>query len=230
MKLSKKGKKIIFGTFFLIAILLFFLITSIINSTEGAKFKKEYESLNGKKAQENYKYQKLKISRNNKVKYIDIDEAIEILENKTGMIYFGFPNCPWCRSIIMPLLETVKSSKLNEIYYVDITDLRDAYEIKDGQLEKTKEGHESYSKLLTILDNYLEEYTIKDENNIEYKTGSKRLFAPFIVTVKEGFITGAHSGSIQLQENQTPFDALSTSQISELKVIFQNMIDTIDVN
>ncbi len=232
MKLSKKGKRILLlASFLLFSIILIITITSLItNNTDGAKFKRSYESYNNKKADDTHKYQKLKIKKKNKVKNVTIEEAIDILENKTGLIYFGFPNCPYCRGILPTLLNTVEKSNLTELYYLDMTNLRDEYKVEDGRAIQSKSAEASYFELLSLLNNYLEDYIVTDENGIEYEAGEKRLYVPLVVGVQEGFIMEAHNGSVELDENQSPFDPLTNSQIGELEVVFQNIIDKISVN
>lgn len=232
MKLSKKGKRILLlASFLLFSIILITTITSLItNNTDGAKFKHSYESYNNKKADDTHKYQKLKIKKKNKVKNVTIEEAIDILENKTGLIYFGFPNCPYCRGILPTLLNIVEKSDLTELYYLDMTNLRDEYKVEDGRAIQSKSAEASYFELLSLLNNYLEDYIVTDENGIEYEAGEKRLYVPLVVGVQEGFIMEAHNGSVELDENQSPFDPLTNSQIGELEVVFQNIIDKISVN
>ena len=85
------------------------------------KFKEEYESLNGVEVTEDLKYSKLNISENNPIKYSNYDELLDIIKNKTGVIYLGFPECPWCRSALPILLDVVKD---NDIKFVTVTDAK----------------------------------------------------------------------------------------------------------
>ena len=199
------------------------------SKTDAARFKREYESYNNKKASDDHKYQKLKIKKKNKIKYINLEEAVDIIKNGTGLIYFGFPNCPYCRSIVPTLLNKVEKSDLKELYYLDMTDLRDTYEVQDERAICTKLGDDLYYELLSILDNYLEDYVVTDENGIEYDAGEKRVYVPLVVAVQDGFIMDTHSNSVDLNESQSPYDPLTKNQLDELGVIFQNLIDTISV-
>lgn len=232
MKLSKQGKRIIFrgGAIVLGLILLVILVSVFSNKSDGAKFRREYMQYNGKLAFDGYHFQKLKIKKKNKVKYVNLEEAIDILENKTGIIYFGFPNCPYCRSIVPTLLETLDKSELKELYYLDVTGIRDTYEVENDDVRCTKEASDEYYEILEILDTYLDDYIVKDENGIEYEAGEKRLYVPLVVAVQDGIITGSHSNSATLNEGQSPFDDLNETQRSELEVIFNNLIDTLSVN
>jgi len=200
-----------------------------LNGTDGAKFKKEYEALNGEKASGDYKYQKLKIDKKNKIKYISLEEAHDIIENKTGLIYFGFPNCPWCRGMLPSLLKVSDCSCLEKIYYVDMTDKRDEYEVKDGKAVLKKEASQEYYDLLELLDKHLMEYTVKDSDGIEYETGEKRIYVPLVVAVNNGIVKDVYDG-IDLDENQSPYDELTSTQKSELEVIFNNLIESVTEN
>ena len=58
--------------------------------TDAIKFKEEYESLNGEKGYGDNVNPEVKISKKNVVKYADADRLIDILDNGTGIIYFGY--------------------------------------------------------------------------------------------------------------------------------------------
>lgn len=231
LKLNKKAKKVLLllGGILLLTFIIFFFVSSC-KSSDGARFKQEYEKYNNKSSEDGNKYQKLKISKNNKVKYITATEAIDILKNKTGLIYMGFPNCPWCRGMLPTLLDTVKKSNQRELYYLDMTGIRDTYEVKDYEVKKTGDGTPEYLDLLNLLDNYLDEYIIKDEDNFEYEVGEKRIYVPLVVAVQDGYIQGVHSNSVELEENQSPYDKLTDKQNQELEVALNNLIDTLNVN
>lgn len=225
MKL-KKSYIIIGGALLLLVIVLLLINTVRLNGTDGAKFKKEYEALNGEKAYGDYKYQKLKIDKKNKIKYINMEEAYDIIESRTGLIYFGYPKCPWCRGMLPSLLKTVDCSCLENIYYVDMTDKRDEYEVKDDRAVLKKEASQEYYDLLELLDKHLMDYTVTDDDGIEYETGEKRIYVPFVVAVNNGVIRDVYDG-IDIDENQSPFDELTSTQKSELEVIFENLIASV---
>ncbi len=224
MKLSKRGK-IVIGCILLV-ILIFGLVSLIVNSKDGAKFKKEYESLNGKEAYGDAKYQSLKIKKNNKIKYSSMDEVVNLIFNEeSALVYFGYARCPWCRGMIETMLETVGKSKLKDIYYVDMTDKRDTYSVVDGEAKRTKEATNEYYALLSLFDEYLDEYVITDEDGIEVPTGEKRIMVPFVAAIKDGKVVMAQNAVVDLDEGQSPYDELDAKQKSELSVIFTNMID-----
>lgn len=216
------------------AVILFVaLLTGILmfksNSTDGAKFKKEYESYNNKATAKGYKYQALKIPKKNKVKYTSLEEAVELIENETATIYFGFPNCPWCRGMLPTLIDKTNKSSVKNLYYVDMTDKRDKYNVnKDGKVEKEQDASDSYYKLLELLDKYLDDYVVTDDEGAEYKTEEKRIFVPLLVVVEDGIVRDAHTGSVELEENQSPYEELNATQTSEMGAIIDRLLEKIE--
>lgn len=195
--------------------------------TDALKFKEEYESINGT-SYENLKYPTVTISENNTVKYIKETEAVEMLKNGTGLIYFGFAKCPWCRTLITPLIDIARDSHTT-IYYLDILDIRSKIELTDESLIKTtKKGTDSYYELLTLMNDYLRDYTLVDEDNKEYKTGEKRLYAPTIVGVQNGKIVSFHEGTIDSQKSG--FDALTKKQEKELNKKLTELVKSVSSN
>ena len=83
--------------------------------TDAMKFKKEYESLNGQINSSNKKYMDVEISVKNPIQYASYEEIVNLLKSGTGVIYFGFPECPWCRNAVPVLLEAAKELNINKI-------------------------------------------------------------------------------------------------------------------
>ena len=170
------------------------------------------------------KGEKVKILIVKVLKSYAFGKIIEILEGKTGLIYFGFPECPWCRSILPVLEEAAIENKVAEIAYLNIENIRDVLELDENEkIVTTKEGSNNYYRILKLLDDYLEEYTLTDEEGNEIKTGEKRLYAPTVVAVSNGKIVGFHSGSIETQKNG--YEPLTAKEKEELKKIYTDMIE-----
>jgi len=227
----EKDKKIllgIVGVIFLIAIvILIFVIKDnkkIEYREDALKFEEEYEALNNKGNDYNdKKYLELDISKENIVDYAEEDEIVDILKDGSGVIYFGFPNCPWCRAMINPLLETAKENGIKKIYYLNILDIRDAYKVEDKKVLRTKEGSDAYYKILDLLSEQLSDYSVTDEKGKEYATGVKRLYAPTVVMVKNGEVKAIHVDV--LESLKDPYAGLSEKQDKELREIFTSMIN-----
>lgn len=207
----------------LLIVFSLFLITGCGNKeTDALKFKEEYESLNGKTIENTeYKYPSVEINKDNAIKYSNADEIIEVLNDGTGVIYLGYPTCPWCRSAIPVLLESADEVGIENIYYMNMKDERDEIKVKeDGTLEVVKEGTEGYKKLLERLDVILDEYMLEDIHGNQVSANEKRIYVPLVVFVKDGEIVGYHVDTVESQTN--PFEALNEDQKNELMDIYIN--------
>ena len=174
----------------LAAIVLVLNIQKVITNnsqTDGIKFKEEYEKLNGKKNDQGKKYREIIIDSKNKMVYKTTEEVLNLIDKKKSFVlYFGFDTCPWCRSVV-PTLASISKELNQEVYYIDVKDIRDSYELDDDNKPKlVKKGSKDYSKLLEKLEPVLEDYTLTDSDNNEIKVGEKRIYAPSIVSVIDG--------------------------------------------
>ena len=174
----------------LAAIVLVLNIQKVITNnsqTDGIKFKEEYEKLNGKKNDQGKKYREIIIDSKNKMVYKTTEEVLNLIDKKKSFVlYFGFDTCPWCRSVV-PTLASISKELNQEVYYIDVKDIRDTYELDDDNKPKlVKKGSKDYSKLLEKLEPVLEDYTLTDSDNNEIKVGEKRIYAPSIVSVIDG--------------------------------------------
>lgn len=229
VKLEKSNKWILIILIILTCVVVGFCFYSVIKNndlkdSDASKFYHEYTEYNGKINDSNgLSYVNVNINDTNNIKYLTSKEAIELLESGTGVIYFGFPTCPWCRSLVSPLLE-VAQTKNETIYYLNILDMRSSFSLSEGKISKTSEGSEKYYQILELLDEYLEEFVLEDEAGNTYDTGEKRLYAPSLVAVKDGEVTSFHEGTIDSQNSG--YDELSEEELNELKQIITKLIDS----
>ena len=149
--MNKKVKYIILGVLLLLiaSLVVYFVFIKKDNNTDNIKFSKEYTS----------------VSKDNVFVYRSKDEIINILEHGTGIVYLGYPECPWCMAYVPLLNEIAKNEGLEKIYYYNIR-------------EDRKNNTEFYQKVVSILNDYLN----YDEE------GKKRIFVPNVTFVKEGKI------------------------------------------
>ena len=174
----------------LAAIVLVLNIQKVISNnsqTDGIKFKEEYEKLNGKKNDQGKKYREITIDSKNKMVYKTTEEVLNLIDKqKSFVLYFGFDTCPWCRSVV-PTLASISKELNQKVYYIDVKDIRDSYELDDDNKPKlVKKSSKDYSKLLEKLEPVLEDYTLTDSDNNEIKVGEKRIYAPNIISVING--------------------------------------------
>ena len=94
----------------LVMSMILVLLVGCNKETDAEKFKNEYESLNGQTSQSGKKYLNVEIEKDNIIKYVSISELLDVIKNETGVIYLGFPECPWCRTAVPALLEAANST------------------------------------------------------------------------------------------------------------------------
>ncbi len=191
--------------------------------TDAVKIKEEYEMLNEKINDNNLKYPTVTLSDDNPFVYRSESEIIDILNNKTGVIYFGFSSCPWCRSVLPILEDAAREVGLAQMFYLDIQNIRDVLELDENdKVVTSKEGSNGYYQIVELLDEYLSEYSLTNEKGEEISTGKKRLFAPTVVGVLNGEIVSFHEGSLDSQKSG--YDALDDKEKEELKKIYVELI------
>ena len=209
----------------LIIITMLILVTGCskkeIKKTDAILFKEEYESLNGEqKSSWSGVYSSIQIPEDNAIRYSNVAEILSLLENGTGVIYFGYPECPWCRSAISPLLNTANMIGIETIYYFNAKEIRDTKHLdENGQIVTDKEGTKEYYDLLQALDSVLQSYDGLNDENI------KRLYFPSVVFVKEGEIIGFHESTVPSQTD--PNILLTAEEEKELARIYSSYMHDI---
>ena len=202
--MKKNQKIILFIVVILIGVSAFLILKP---ESMASQFKKEYESLNGKKTESGKKYLDVSVD-GNKIVYASYSKIFEVL-NTTGVIYFGFPECPWCRNAMPVLLEAADEVGIDKIYYMNNKDDRDIKSLKDNKVVIEKEGSSNYNKLLKKLGKNASVYEGLNDDSI------KRLYFPTVVVVKEGKIVDYIMGTVDSQTD--PYKALNSNQRKELK-------------
>lgn len=200
---------------------------SLFKKTDAVKFKEEYESLNGVKSKKTGKINRsVNISKDNVFVYKKASDIVDAINNKeTFAVYFGFSECPWCRSVISTLSEVATDIGIDEIYYVDVSDIRDELEIKNEKVVTKKQGDKSYMELLKLLDNVLDDYTLTDDSDKEISTSEKRIYAPNVVSVVAGKAIKKDTGISDKQTN--PYMKLTTKMKKETYNKFKCVLDCI---
>ena len=138
-----------------------------IRLNDSLRFKMSYEFYNyvdyenGKKIIANIPF-------HNRIEYVNQKNLKSTMEQGSGVVYFGYSTCPWCRNAIPVLVDTVIEQQIDKIYYVDVESI-DTRSIKD------------------ILEPFLD----SDES------GEKRLFVPDVYFMKNGEILFHHIGTVE---------------------------------
>ncbi len=112
---------------------------SVMNS-DSISFKNEYESLNNVvREKDGRTIKEISIDANNPVDILTEEEAVALLESGTGILYFGFPDCPWCRNMLPVLLQTLKNMSIERMYYLNIGSIRDTLALGEKNKVEVKE-------------------------------------------------------------------------------------------
>ncbi len=177
----------------ILLVLVVFLTGCSKNESDAAKFKKEYEDLNGQ-SNNGVLYREIEIPEDNPIVYTSFKEINEkINKGESFILYVGFSACPWCRTVIPYILKEAASNKIDKIYYINVredntkeSDLRGYYTVKDNKLVYEVYPDKYYHDFINTLDEFLTPYTVTNEKNETIETGENRLFAPSLIAYKDG--------------------------------------------
>lgn len=202
----------------LLVIIIVILFTGC-QSNDAMKFKTEYEKINNKAVEGSDKtYLEMTIDKSNPFIYASYDEIVDIIKKDTAVIYFGFPECPWCRNAIPVLIDAAKELGIDKIYYYNALSIRDKKSLDDnGKIVVENEGTKEYKELVKLLYDFLPEYSGLNDATI------KRLYFPTVLFVKKGQIVGLHTSTVDSQKD--PYKKLSEDQYNELKNIYLDYIN-----
>ena len=134
------------------------------------------------------------LEENHVFEIINIDESINILNNKTGIVFFCNPGSDWCQHYAKILDDIALENDMDKIYYVDIKD--------DRSLNSNK-----YRKLVTKLQDYLD----TDD------TGNKRISMPNLTFVKNGEIIANDNRTSLVSSDTTPEEYWTRENILTFK-------------
>ena len=179
------------------------------------------KNLNGTTSVSDKEYLEVDVDKNNVMKYTSIDKIIDIIKNGTGVIYLGYPECPWSRNAVPALLEVSESTSIDTIYYLNMKDVKDEDLDSDGNIITEKEGVKGYDELLAALDSILDDSTLTKEDGTTVTADEKRVYVPLVVFVKDGKIVDYYADTVESQRD--PYVAL-TKEKNELINIYKEGI------
>lgn len=190
-----KKMDIILITIFSLLVLIgayIFLVKPNQEKTDAIKFSQEY-NLEDKE---------------NVFVYKSSEEIIKILENGTGVVYLGFPECPWCMEYVKHLNESAKENNVSKIYYKNI-------------LNERKENTKEYQKMVELLNDYLQ----YDEE------GNKRIYVPAVIVVNNGVIVGFDDETAwDTKGFQTPGEYWKERNLNDFKTKLKVMFSKLTSN
>lgn len=180
-------------------VVIIFMVIAVALTAYGVYVKnKDLIETDAKKFSEEY----TKIDEENPFVYRDLKEINKILENGTGLVYLGFPECPWCQQYVVYLNEVAKDYELEKIYYADV-------------LEDRKNNTEDYKKTVELLKDYLQ---FDDE-------GNNRIYVPSVIAVYKGNIVGFDDETAwDTKGFEKPEDYWNDENVKALKERLEQMI------
>ena len=214
------NKKLFAFSFLIFSTNLFIIFPKYANDSE--RFKAEYEFYNKKKDEHGVNARVLSINAENPIVYASIQDIIrKIDDNQSFIVYFGYPLCPWCRANVESMILAACDNKIEQIYYVDVSDVRDTYILKRGnKLVKEKSADNDYYQLLNRLQNVLDDYILQDADGNNINVNEKRIYAPNVIMVRDG---NAMSIAADSEKITDPYMVLNHEALNDLYEIYNNM-------
>lgn len=85
------------------------------------------------------------IGETNPFVYKTADEIIDIMKHGTGVVYLGYPECPWCQAYVKYLQEVADEIGMDKIYYCNTKKLKEENMDKYNELISLLSGHLQYN-------------------------------------------------------------------------------------
>lgn len=173
-------------------------ISQEVNNSDNINdFAETYERLNSGVVHEGtdheYTFSDVYINRDLKIKHVTYDEAIQMHDSgETFYLYFGFPDCPYCRNSI-PAISNVFAEKGETLYVISLepdywNTMRTTYEIKDKEAVCTY-TNANYDKFLSDFGHtaFYRYILTDDETGQNIDAGVQRMSAPSLIYVTHEF-------------------------------------------
>ena len=181
----------------LVVIILGAFIIPIIKSSDTEKTNEEEKVT--KKFIDEYP----EVGEDNVFEIKTIEEIIKVLEHGTGLVYLGFPECPWCQEYVLYLNEVAKDKDVEKIYYFNI-------------LNDRKDNTKEYHKIVELIGKHLQ----YDED------GNKRVYVPAVIAVNNGKIVGFDDETAwDTKGFEDPKDYWNDKEVEDLKEKLEEMIE-----
>ena len=130
-----------------------------------------------------------KVTSGHKFVYAEPAEILDIIDGGDGVVFLGFPECPWCQQLVPIIQEAAQSEKIDKIYYLNIKESR-------------ANNDDVYQKLVTKLQDYLP----KDDD------GNPRISVPDVTVYRSGQIVGRFEQEAATDGEQVTPDTYWTSE------------------
>ena len=140
------------------------------------------------------------VPKENAFVYRDLEQIEKILKNGTGIVYLGFPECPWCQRYVTYLHDVATEKGIEKIYYFNV-------------LQDRKDNTEGYQRIVELLGENLD---FDDE-------GNHRIYVPDVTFVYEGEIV-AHDNETSMSSGDID-EYWTEKKVESLKDRLRKYID-----
>ncbi len=189
-------------------ILTLLMVTVLLFGAVGCSKEKKEDKPKGeeisdaKKFAEEYK----EVGEDNVFVYREVDDIIKIMEHGTGIVYLGYPECPWCQAYVKYLNEVAKEEGVEKIYYCNTK------KVKENNMDK-------YQKLVSLLSGHLQ---YNDE-------GNEWIYVPNVSFHINGKIIGNDYESSKDTHNlKDPKEYWTEEEVKDLKARLKGYIEEVD--
>ncbi len=145
----------------IVILIVIFLVIFLIKDDGSRQFSKKYSN----------------VPKDNVFKKISAEDAVKLVKNKTGILYLGYPDCPWCKQLVPLLNKSAKASGVDSIYYIE-----DFYKMRPDKNDNPI-NKEEYKQLVDLIGSDI----VKD--NI--------IRVPLVLFINKGNIVSYHSGTYE---------------------------------
>lgn len=118
------------------------------------------------KQQSQLQQQYTTLPANHRFREAPVDEVLQLFEKGSGLVFLGFPECPWCQQLA-PIVNEAAEAENSEVVYLNIRQAR-------------ADNDATYQKLVEKLAPHLR----KDDQ------GKPRIFVPDVTAVRDGTVAG----------------------------------------
>ena len=197
IKIKKKAPMPLFQKIFYVISAIFLLLAFIYLGT------KDFQS-SGRKISDNVTFaQEYNVTDQNIFVYKNTKDTLEFLNNGSGIIFFCFPENPWCSPYSEILNEVAKNKGFREIYYYNFKSARSS-------------NNHSYLDMVRKLSDFL---PVLD-------SGVQNIYAPTMVMIQEGNVIFYDNETSIIDGTMSPKDFWTNFKKNDKKHIFETMFDT----
>ncbi len=185
------------------------MITVMLFGTVGCSIGKEKknkveETSDAQKFASEYK----EVGEDNVFVYREVDDIIKIMEHGTGIVYLGYPECPWCQAYVKYLNEVANDMGVEKIYYCNTK------KVKEESMDK-------YQKLVSLL-----------SGNLQYnEEGNEWIYVPNVSFHVNGEVIGNDNESSKDTHGLTdPKEYWTDEEVKDLKTRLRGYIEEVDAS